>query len=294
MNRVSFGESCERTRKYLDSYISNELLVETNHEVLRHLESCAECSAEADARSQLRARLKSAVRSQAVPVELPVLIRRRIEAGQAKPFGARWAQWSLAAAAGLALFAVVWSNGRPEAMPELADRAGQNSYIQKVSSRLAAILKVGLRDHIHCAVFRRYPQNPPSVETMEQELGPSYQGLLPVVRAAVPEGYRVVLAHQCDFAKRQYVHLTLANGDKLLSLVIARKQDGETFDELTPATGPSGIPVYQSGADRYQVAAFDAGNFLAYVISDMKGKTNLQVASTLAPGVREFLAKAGV
>jgi hypothetical protein len=86
----------------------------------------------------------------------------------------------------------------------------------------------------------------------------------------------------------------LPTGDKLLSLVIARKQDGETFEELAPAAGPSGIPVYQSGADRYQVAAFDAGNFLAYVISDMKGKTNLQVASTLAPGVREFLAKAGV
>ena len=293
MNRVSFGESCERTRKYLDSYISDELLVETNHEVLRHLEGCAECSAEADARSRLRARVKSAVRSQAVPAELPVLIRRRIEAGQAKPFGARWAQWSLAAAAGLALFAVVWLNGRLETMPELADRAGQNTYIQKVSSRLAAILKVGLRDHIHCAVFRKYPKNPPSVEKMEKELGPSYQGLLPVVRAAFPEGYRIVLAHQCDFAKRQYVHLTLSNGDKLLSLVIARKQDGETFDELAPAAGPSGIPIYQSGADRYQVAAFDAGSFLAYVISDLKGKANLQVASTLAPGVREFLAKTG-
>jgi hypothetical protein len=294
MNRVSFGESCERTRKYLDSYISNELLVETNHEVLRHLESCAECSAEADARSQLRARVKSAVRSQAVPAELPVLIRRSIEARQSKPLAAKWAGWSLAAAASLALFAVVWVNGRPEKIPDGADRAGQNTYIQKVSSRLAAILKVGLRDHIHCAVFRKYPKNPPSIEKMEKELGPSYQGLLPVVRAAVPDGYQIVLAHQCDFARRQYVHLTLSNGDKLLSLVIARKQDGETFDELAPAAGPSGIPVYQSGADRYQVAAFDAGNFLAYVISDLKGKANLQVASTLAPGVREFLTKTGV
>ena len=34
MNRVQFGEgACEKTRKYLDSYIGNELLVETNHEV---------------------------------------------------------------------------------------------------------------------------------------------------------------------------------------------------------------------------------------------------------------------
>ncbi|MFN0170458.1 MAG: anti-sigma factor family protein [Bryobacteraceae bacterium] len=295
MNRVSFGEICERTRKYLDSYISNELTIETNHEVLRHLESCAGCAAEADARVQLRARLKAVVRNQPAPVELPVLIRRRIGAAESrKPFGAIWARWSLAAAASLALFAAVWVSGRPEPMPELANRPAQNTYIEKVSARFAAVLRVGLRDHIHCAVFRKYSKNPPSVEKMERELGPSYQGLLPVVRTAVPEGYRIVLAHQCAFAKRQYVHLTLANGDKLLSLVIARKQDGETFDQLSPAAGPSGIPIYQSGADRYQVAAFDAGSFLAYVISDMKGMANLQVASTLAPGVREFLTKTGV
>ena len=52
MNRVQFGEGdCDKTRKYLDSYISNELLVETNHEVLRHLESCPACSAELDTRA---------------------------------------------------------------------------------------------------------------------------------------------------------------------------------------------------------------------------------------------------
>ena len=27
--------ACEETRKYLDSYVSSELLVETNHELLR-------------------------------------------------------------------------------------------------------------------------------------------------------------------------------------------------------------------------------------------------------------------
>ena len=44
--------ACDQTRKYLDSYISSELLVETNHELLRHLEACAACSAEADAREE--------------------------------------------------------------------------------------------------------------------------------------------------------------------------------------------------------------------------------------------------
>ena len=70
--------ACEQTRKYLDSYISSELLVETNHDLLRHLDGCAACSAEAEARARLRNRLKAAVQSQDVPPELPALVRERI------------------------------------------------------------------------------------------------------------------------------------------------------------------------------------------------------------------------
>ena len=83
MNRVQFGEgACEKTRKYLDSYISNELLVETNHEVLRHIENCPACAAELDARTQLRKRLKSAVNAQNVPPDLQVRIREQIRSSQ--------------------------------------------------------------------------------------------------------------------------------------------------------------------------------------------------------------------
>ena len=57
MNRVQFGEgACEKTRRYMDAYISNELLVETNHELLRHLEGCVACSAELETRGRLRTR----------------------------------------------------------------------------------------------------------------------------------------------------------------------------------------------------------------------------------------------
>jgi len=39
MTIVHFDQqSCQRVQRYLDSYLDNELLVETNHEVVRHLE----------------------------------------------------------------------------------------------------------------------------------------------------------------------------------------------------------------------------------------------------------------
>ena len=103
--------ACDQTRKYLDSYVSSELLVETNHELLRHLESCASCSAEADARVRLRARLKAAVQNQDVPPELPALIRQRIRERESRPaFGAGWTRWAMAAAASLVIGAGLWMN----------------------------------------------------------------------------------------------------------------------------------------------------------------------------------------
>ena len=41
MNVVNFNErSCERYRRYFDAYLDNELLVETNQDVLQHLTTC--------------------------------------------------------------------------------------------------------------------------------------------------------------------------------------------------------------------------------------------------------------
>jgi anti-sigma factor RsiW len=63
MNVIQFGDAaCGKVRGYLDSYLSNELLVETNHEVLRHLESCPQCAAELSTRARVRTGLQAAVR----------------------------------------------------------------------------------------------------------------------------------------------------------------------------------------------------------------------------------------
>ena len=126
---------------------------------------------------------------------------------------------------------------------------------------------------------------------MEADLGPSYKGLLPVVRAVVPEGYRVVMAHQCGYGNRKFIHVTFKKDGELLSLVVARREGGESLGALAPTLLSSGVRVYQSAADRYQVAGFEAGDFLAYVISDLNSNANLQITAKLAPSVSEFLLK---
>ena len=51
---------CGEVRELADSFLSEQLLVETNHEVLRHLESCPECRAELESRRTLRATIQRA------------------------------------------------------------------------------------------------------------------------------------------------------------------------------------------------------------------------------------------
>src|SRR5215467_2393449 len=44
---------CSDFREIADSYLSDELLIETNHDVIRHLESCGGCRSELAPRRQL-------------------------------------------------------------------------------------------------------------------------------------------------------------------------------------------------------------------------------------------------
>jgi hypothetical protein len=292
MKLVHFGENtCARIRRYMDSYVNNELLVETNHEVLRHLETCPACAAEVESRTRMKARLKSAVQNQSVPEDLQTRLQAVLREESRRSIA--WTRWASAAAAVLVVAGGLWFElprwTRP-ALPDLADRRGQDAFIQKVSASLSAVLKVGLGDHIHCSIFRKYPKNPPSVEEMAEKLGPSYQELVPLVKARVPEGYRIILAHQCGFQGRRFVHLTLTNGSSLLSLVITRRQPGESMQALTVSDHASGVPVYQAAAQNYDVAGFETNQFLAYVVSDLGARKNLQIAYALAPSVHQFLA----
>jgi hypothetical protein len=279
--------ACEKIRQYLDSYISNELLVETNHEVLRHLELCAPCSREFETRIRVRTSLQNAVRREVVPADLQQKIRRRIhEEGPRRlwimGFSLRW----MSAVAALVVLSVAGGIA-------LRKRQTQDAYIASISARLSGILQVGLRDHIHCAVFRKYPKDPPPFAQLAIKMGPQYAGLVPLVKERVPDEYRIVLAHQCSYQGRHYVHMVLKGPSSLLSLVITRKNSGESFPnfKLAPALEAAGVPVYRGGIEQFQVAAFETQAFLAFLISDLPAENNLQLAANLAPDVHGFLSK---
>jgi len=68
------ADGCLKFRELFDSYVSGELLVETNHELIRHLNECPTCRREVTAREALR----QALVNMPVPTSAPVRLRRAV------------------------------------------------------------------------------------------------------------------------------------------------------------------------------------------------------------------------
>jgi hypothetical protein len=239
--------------------------------------------------NQINARLKAAVQSVDVPPFLEAKIRRHIQE-QTAPVPSRggWT-WvtSSAAVAGLAIAGLIGFE-----LMGLRQTAGkQESFIVSVASRVGTLMRVGLGDHIHCAFFRKFPAQAPAVEEMESNLGSEYKDLVPVVRQNVPEQYSLVLGHACRYNGRRFIHLSLKNGSQLMSLVITTKQGSETFDiqGALPELVQSGIPMYTSTTERFQIAAMETSSHLVYFISDLPGKQNTQLLVAMGPSIKAIL-----
>ncbi len=81
---------CRAFKDLLDSFLSDELMVETNHAILWHAERCATCQAEMEARQRLRVILRRIRDNSKLSAEFHEQLRERLraEAVSDKPSGA--------------------------------------------------------------------------------------------------------------------------------------------------------------------------------------------------------------
>src|SRR5215468_432683 len=99
MKVVNFNDrACERYRRYFDAYLDNELLIETNQDVLQHLTSCTECTRILDDRARVKQAVRSAVEAEDAPSELVVAVRSQLGAHRGL-FPSNSVRWMMAAAA---------------------------------------------------------------------------------------------------------------------------------------------------------------------------------------------------
>src|SRR5262245_129812 len=286
MNVINFEQKCEKARRYLDSYVSNELLVETNHELMRHLESCKDCSEALEVRMRVKTALQRAVRSVEAPPALEERVQKRIRDERSKGALIRSrTHWAFAVAA-MALLTLggwvifrLWNLQGHSRVDTLADR----------------ILTIGAGNHLTCAVNHQMWKQHFSSERMARELGPDYIGLVSLAEEKAPQDFEVVVAHQCHVDHRGFVHMILRKQDSVLSVVLTKKS-GESFQESKAAAvlNASGVPIYRNRLKGVEVAGFETRGYLAFVVSGLDPESNLKVAANLAPSVRDYLAKQAI
>jgi len=277
---------CERVARQLDTYLDGELPLDQRSAIAKHLEECPDCAREAASRKTFQIRLREAARSAPVPSDLASNIDRTLQTGVRNRLP-HIGMMAVAAAAMLAICIAVWRVEFHQPGP-----LEQDAYLEQVSSGVARIMRVGLNDHVHCAVFRKYPARPPSLERMAHLLGPQYADLEPVFAAHVPAGIKVALAHRCSFRGRRYVHLIARDGARLVSLVVARREQGEALeDDLRAVAEEGGTAMYTSGARQFAIAAFETPAHLVYVISDLGERQNMRMMASMAAQVRQVLSR---
>lgn len=238
--------------------------------------------------NEANARLKAAVNSVEMPPFLEARIRHQIQVAGSAPLQKRWGALVSAALATAALAGLIITYQLGYLRQTTGD---QESFIVSVSSQVATLMRVGLGDHLHCAFFRVFPQQASAAEEMASDLGPAYKDLVPVVQRYVPAAYKLVSGHQCRFDGRQFVHLTMKHDAQVLSLVVALKNAGESFqiEGILPELVQSGIPVYSRGAERFQIAAIETSKHLVYFVSPLSGKQNTELLRAMAPALKKLL-----
>jgi hypothetical protein len=226
-------------------------------------------------------RLKRAVSNQPAPPGLETRVRARLE--EAEHGSSRGWLWpAFAALAAMLVAGVFWFRPLATQLP-----ADEEAYIARVSAQVSPLMRVGLGDHIHCALFRKHAAGDPA-----HILPAKYAGLLEVAKRYAPQGYQVTLSHQCLYGNRLFVHLVMRKDRELISLVLATKGEGEKFEAKSLVQGlrNAGISIYAEDAVDFRVSAFEAKQHFVYVISSMPAQSNTGLLLAMAEDVGKSLS----
>jgi hypothetical protein len=205
-------------------------------------------------------RLQQAVDNEPVPRDLEARVRTRLESAPARGLSG-WGR--LASSVALLVFML-----------------GGTQYY--AAQKIHELLQIGENDHVHCAIEGEYPRQTSKAEGL-QALGPYSLMLQPILNQF--PGDDLVSAHRCTVNGRAYVHIILRRKGMLISVIMTRHEDGEVFPR---AIGIGKASVHENELGGYAVAGFQAGNYLAYVISGLPGQQNKPLAERVMPVIRRY------
>lgn len=296
---------CRNFKDMLDSFLCQELAVETNHAILDHAEHCPPCRAELASRRNLRASLRRACSRDQMSEEACLRLRERLraeagsgktadskkEAGWRERFGGwlRAPVWATAAifiliAGAFALYRIQKQAGTGP-IPDAKEEALEAPMLS------AALMVDAAADHRMCTHYvtpgKTSDGMPDSVKTFDE----ACLGLEKIVsRGAQGLHLQLSSAHVCGLKDgRRFAHLIYNQDGHLVSLLVTpRDERAIKAGQILPAdialTG-----LQQSRQGELALGAYQTAKRVVLVVSELPTPENEKLARTLALPVVTYL-----
>lgn len=256
---------CQQTRELMDSYLSGELSVETNHQVLHHLGTCAACAAEARRRERMRALLAQSL-DQPLDVDR---MRGRIASAldREERSWPRAARWIGAAAALLVGVAAAFWLSRPVDASAYDDSA---------------------ENHVACGLATpAWVTYDP--ERVARHLEPPYKEVAEAI--GLTHGpYQVIEAHMCPYKGHDYAHVVLRGDGRTLSLFIEQALRGALpAATMTTRLPDDALDVHSTERQGYRVSAADTRDHRIFVVDDRPSDAPREFVNEILRSAAKFV-----
>ncbi|MEO6587759.1 MAG: hypothetical protein ABIP06_00395 [Pyrinomonadaceae bacterium] len=283
---------CEDFREIADSFLSDELLVETNHEVVRHLEDCESCRIEFETQKVFREELRSAV-IKAPDAQISPIFMARLRSELEKDFVQDEVQtnfWQsifslkvLMTSTALILLTVtigliLLANGKKdEPLSKIETIKTIAPPDENLDAMWQKISDQAIGDHQHCGLDKMKnwlkDANKETAEKIDFR-----ERILQKAAFDSSAPIKLLEVHDCIFDGRIFTHAIIKIGNRTVSVLLT---DTELASKMNK-NGQSDSTINCQKQTGFQIASFVGFKKAVFVISDLPEAENLNLARSLS------------
>ena len=283
---------CRSYKELLDSYLCQELAVETNHQMLHHTEHCPSCRTEMASRRNMREALRRACAKDCLSNEAMGRMRSQLRADilAAEKPATLYQNWGFRLAKFFDIRILI-----PVSALLLALAIGSAFYLNQQTHSDAVLLSDVLMteaadDHRQCAP---HFIESTKIAAMPDSVGKYDEAYLSLDKIASSGAKNLTLraAHVCQPGSRQFAHLVYTQGEHLISLLVTKRDSRALKDGDLPDLKTDLSTLQKANNEGLSIGAHQTSKHIVLVVSDLPKLENERLAETLSLPVIEHLRR---